>query len=259
MRITVPQIKAQKNTTKITALTCYDYSFAKLLDGKVDVILVGDSLGMVVYGMASTLPVTLSMMINHGAAVVKGTEKSLVVIDMPFGSYQKSPAEAFKNAAKIIAATGCQAVKLEGGSEMAATIAFLVERGIPVMGHIGLQPQSFNAYGGYKVQGKNGQDKFLQSAKDLETAGCFALVIEGVKQELSSQITKAINIPTIGIGAAPDCDGQVLVLYDILGIDEAVPKFVKKYAQLKANVEQAVNDYAADVKSGKFPGKEYLY
>jgi 3-methyl-2-oxobutanoate hydroxymethyltransferase len=261
MKITVPEIISRKNKQKISVLTAYTHPIAKILDGEVDMILVGDSLGMVLYGMDSTLTVTLDMMIEHGKAVTRAAKKSLVVVDMPFGSYQENPAQAFRNAARIISETNCQAVKLEGGVEMAETIRFLVDRGIPVVGHIGLEPQSFNVYGGYRIQGKdkNSEDSLIQDAKALEKAGCFAIVLEGIKKTAADKITKAIKIPTIGIGASVQCDGQVLVTDDMLGLFEQSPKFVKHYADIKKIILKAVKSYTTEVSSKKFPGEENCY
>lgn len=260
MRITVPQIIARKNTAKIVVIAAYDFLSAKAIDGVADIILIGDSLGMVIYGFDSTLPVTTEMMANHTAAVVRGSAKSLIVTDLPFASYQGSPGQAFHNAAKLIQA-GAQAVKLEGGAEMAETVKFLTTRGIPVMGHVGLQPQSFNAYGGFKVQGKSEEEsgRILNAAMELEAAGCFSMVIEGVKKELADKITSQLDIPTIGIGASDECDGQVLVLHDLLGITPSPAKFVKDYGKLSSKITDAVKQYAEEVKSGKFPKKDNLY
>ncbi len=261
MKITVPEITALKAKRKITVLTTYTYPVAKLLDGEVDILLVGDSLGMVLYGMDSTLTVSLDMMIQHGKAVARASRESLVVVDMPFGSYQENPAQAFRNAARIISESGASAVKIEGGTEMAETASFLVERGIPVMGHIGLEPQSFNAYGGFRVQGKDdaATAKLVADAKALEAAGCFAIVLEGVKRTAADKITKAVKIPVIGIGASPKCDGQVLVSDDMLGLTGSKIKFVKQYADLASTIKKAAKKYADEVKSGKFPSDEHLY
>ena len=261
MKKSVPEILALKGKEKISVVTAYDYATASIIDGEVDIFLVGDSLGMVVYGMDSTLPVTVEMMINHGKAVVRGAKQTLVVVDMPFGSYQESTAQAFRNSAKIMEETGCHAVKLEGGVEMAETIGFLVERGIPVMAHIGLQPQSYNVYGGFKVQGRelSASKKIIADAKAVAKAGAFSVVIEGVTEKLAADITNQITIPTIGIGASPKCDGQVLVINDLLGMTATPPKFVKKYADMAGEIKKAVKKYSADVKSGKFPGKDNCY
>lgn len=261
MRKTILDIKSSKSGDKIVVLTAYTAPMAKIMDQYCDVLLVGDSLGMVVYGMKSTLPVTVSMMINHGKAVVDSSAKALVIVDMPFGSYQESPKQAFRNAAKIMAKTGCQAVKLEGGQEIADTIEFLNKRGIPVMGHIGLKPQSVNQMGGYKIQGKDktSAKQIQDDAKALEAAGCFSIVIEGVQKKLADKITNSITIPTIGIGASEECDGQVLVSEDMLGLNADVPKFVKKYANLDRVINTAVESFAQDVRSKKFPNKENCY
>lgn len=260
-RISVTDIKSRKNGEKIVAVTAYDFQTAQLLDGEVDILLVGDSLGMVIYGFDSTLPVTLEIMSRHAAAVAKASSKSMVVVDMPFGSYQESAAQAFRNAARLIAETGAQAVKIEGGSEMVETVKFITERGIPVVGHIGLQPQSFNAYGGYKIQGKQEEsaNHILNAAKDLSAAGCFAIVIEGVARKLADKITAEIPIPTIGIGASENCDGQVLVINDLLGLTKNPAKFVKAYAALSEVISKAVKTYAAEVRFGKFPTDKNLY
>lgn len=261
MRKTIPTIKSQKNGDKIVMLTAYTAPFASILDKHCDMLLVGDSLGMVLYGMDSTLSVPVSMMINHGKAVVKASSEALIVVDMPFGSYQESKEKAFKNAAKIIAQTGCQAVKIEGGIEMAETIAYLVERAIPVMGHIGLKPQHVHQMGGYKVQGKDAETAKLISddAKAVEAAGCFAVVLEGVKKEVAETITTNISIPTIGIGASPECDGQVLVAEDMLGLNNNPPKFVTKYAELADDIEKSVAEFAKDVRDKKFPLDKNCY
>lgn len=253
---------AYKGREPLVVLTAYTVSNARLLDEYVDILLVGDSLGMVVYGMESTLGVTVPMMIGHGKAVVRGSKKAMVVIDLPFGSYQSSPAQAFETAALIIAQTGCGAVKLEGGAEMAQTVKFLVERGIPVMGHIGLKPQSVNAMGGYRTQGKNEEAaaSLLADAKAIEQAGAFSLVIEGVVEAVAKDITAKLSIPTIGIGASPACDGQVLVIDDMLGAGgEYIPSFVKRYADVAGITKQAVSEYAREVRERKFPSAEYCY
>jgi 3-methyl-2-oxobutanoate hydroxymethyltransferase len=247
---------AQIINEPIVVLTSYSYNTARIIDEFVDIILVGDSLGMVLYGLDSTLQVTLDMMINHGKAVVKGSSKALVVVDLPFGSYQQSPAQAFESAAKVLAETGAQAIKLEGGSEMASTIQFLTERGIPVMAHVALQPQYFNAYGGYKYQGRNAEEaeKVLNDAIAVEKAGAFAVVLESCEKSLAEKITKTLKIPTIGIGASELCDGQVLVLDDMIGLSPTPhPKFVKKFSNISEEIKVAVQKYASEVKSRKFP------
>ncbi len=260
-RKTVPEIKAQKNKEPLIVLTCYTAPMAKILDKYVDILLVGDSLGMVVYGMESTLPVTLDMMINHGRAVVRASANALVVVDMPFGSYQPSRKTAFESAARIMRETGCQAVKFEGGLEMRETVRHLVERGIPVMGHIGLLPQSVNSTGGYKFQGRTEEErkKLKMDALALQQAGAFSIVIEAVAEKAAREITKALKIPTIGIGASTKCDGQVLVVDDMLGLSPITPKFVKKFGDLVEGIEKAAASYARAVKSRQFPGKGNLY
>ncbi|MHA1538964.1 MAG: 3-methyl-2-oxobutanoate hydroxymethyltransferase [Alphaproteobacteria bacterium] len=257
-KTTILDIKSLKNSAKIVCLTAYTAPMAKILDQHVDILLVGDSLGMVVYGFDSTLPVTTKMMENHGAAVVRGSEKALTVVDLPFGSYQKSKEQAFKTAAKMMQRTGCDAVKLEGGSEMAETIAFLTSRGIPVMAHIGLQPQSVNALGGYKAVRE--EEKLLQDAKAVEEAGAFATVIEGTQESIAAKITAQTTLPTIGIGASLACDGQVLVTDDLLGLfADFTPKFVEKYATLNATISDAIKTFAADVRAEKFPTEKHCF
>lgn len=261
-RLNIHDIMAHKGKEPLVVLTAYTASNARLLDEYVDILLVGDSLGMVVYGMENTLAVTVPMMIAHGKAVVCSTKKALVVIDLPFGSFQASPAQACETSTSIIAATGCGAVKLEGGVEMAPTVKFLVERGIPVMGHIGLKPQSVNAMGGYRTQGKNEKDaqSLLEDAKAIELAGAFAIVIEGVVEAVAKDITAQLSIPTIGIGASPACDGQVLVIDDMLGAGgEYIPSFVKRYADVAGITKKAVSEYAKEVRARRFPSDEYCY
>lgn len=261
-RITVPQLVARKGGEPIVVLTCYTAPMAGFLDKHVDVLLVGDSLGMVIYGFDSTLPVTLDMMIAHGAAVVRGSARACVVVDMPFGSYQESPAQAYRNAARVLAETGAAAVKLEGGVEMAETIAFLVERGIPVMGHVGLLPQSVNTQGGYRIQGRDdrGASEVLRDARAVAEAGAFSMVIEGTAEPVAREATTAVLVPTIGIGASPACDGQVLVTEDMLGLFAAFkPSFVKRFAELGREVEAAAESYAREVKARRFPGPEHVF
>ena len=260
-RVTVPQIRAHKGQQPIVALTCYHAHTARLLDETVDLMLVGDSLGMVMHGLENTLGVTLEMMITHGKAVMRGSSRALVTVDMPFGSYEESPAIAFRNAARIIQETGCTAVKLEGGTRMAETVAYLTQRGIPVMGHIGLTPQGVNVAGGFRTVGRT-QDEWPAieaDAKALDDAGAFAIVLEGMAEPLAARITAAIGIPTIGIGASPACDGQILVMEDMLGLNPNPPKFVREYANLGPTIEAAVKAYAADVRSRAFPGVENVY
>ena len=260
-RITVPELRARKGGEPIVSLTSYHAHTAAVVDKFADFILVGDSLGMVMHGMESTIGVSLELMIMHGKAVVRGTKRALVVVDMPFGSYEESPEQAFRNAARIMMDTQCQAVKLEGGARMAETIRFLTERGIPVMGHVGLTPQATNAMGGFKTQGRT-EDTWqihIDDAKAVAEAGAFAVVVEGVVEPLAVKITDAIDVPTIGIGASNQCDGQILVLEDMLGLNPWTPKFVKVYGNLGGMIEKAVEDYAKDVKSRAFPGEDQVY
>ncbi|MFN7003179.1 MAG: 3-methyl-2-oxobutanoate hydroxymethyltransferase [Roseinatronobacter sp.] len=260
-RITAPQIRARKGGDPIVSLTSYHAHTAKIVDKYADFILVGDSLGMVMHGMDSTIGVPLDLMIMHGKAVVRGTERALVVVDMPFGTYEESPHMAFRNAAKIMKETACGAVKLEGGARMAQTIRFLSERGIPVMAHIGLTPQSVNTMGGFKVQGRDeaAWQVHIDDALAVAEAGAFALVVEGVVEDLANRITAAVEIPTIGIGASKNCDGQILVLEDMLGLNPRVPKFVKVYGDLGPAIERAVAEYASEVKTRNFPGEDQVY
>jgi 3-methyl-2-oxobutanoate hydroxymethyltransferase len=248
---------------RIVVLTCYDAVFARLLEqAGVDVLLVGDSLNQVVAGHETTLSTTLDQMIYHAAAVRRGSHRALVFVDLPFLTYQISIPEAIRNAGQVLQETGAHGVKLEGGSHMAETVAALVDRGIPVMGHLGLTPQSVHALGGYRVQGREekGADRMLQDAKALEAAGACAIVLELIPAPLAARISKSLTIPTIGIGAGPGCDGQVLVLHDMLGLNEQfAPKFLKHYAELGESVREAVRSYAADVRDGKYPGKEHSF
>jgi 3-methyl-2-oxobutanoate hydroxymethyltransferase len=251
-----------KGGAPIVGLTAYTAPIAQLLDPHVDFLLVGDSVGMVVYGFESTVPVTVDMMIAHGAAVVRGSSRALVVVDLPFGSYQESREQAFRTASRIMAETGCAAVKLEGGAEMAEAVRFLVQRGVPVMGHVGLMPQSVNAAGGFKVQGR-GQHQAERVAADaaaIADAGAFSLVIEGTVEPVARAITEAVSIPTIGIGASPACDGQILVTEDVLGLfTQFKPRFVKRYAELAPLIAAAAAEYAADVRARRFPGPEHCF
>ncbi|MBP2230572.1 3-methyl-2-oxobutanoate hydroxymethyltransferase [Azospirillum agricola] len=261
-RVSVPALRARKGGDPIVCLTAYTAPVARLLDPHVDLLLVGDSLGMVVYGLDSTLPVTLDMMIAHGAAVVRASERACVVVDLPFGSYQESPQAAFRASARVMAETGAQAVKLEGGLEMAETVAFLAARGIPVMGHVGLTPQSVNTLGGYKAVGRDAEaaERIAADARAIAEAGAFSLVIEGTMESLARRITQEVAIPTIGIGGSPACDGQVLVTDDMLGLFGAFqPKFVKRYAELGTAVGEAAAAYAAEVKARSFPGPEHCF
>lgn len=260
-RLMPADILALKGKAPVVVLTAYTTPVAKLADPACDVLLVGDSLGMVLHGLPSTLGVTLEMMILHGQAVMRGAARALVVIDMPFGSYEEGPAQAFRNAARIMAETGAGAVKLEGGQHMAETIAFLVARGIPVMAHVGLTPQSVNTLGGYKVQGRGaGGARLMADAQAVAQAGAFAVVLEKVPAELAGQVSRALAIPTIGIGAGVDCDGQVLVIDDMLGLfTDFRPKFVRRYAELGATAAEAVAAYAADVRARAFPAAEHSF
>ena len=261
-RLSVTRLRDRKGGDKIVCLTAYTAPIARLLDEAVDLLLVGDSLAMVVYGFESTLPVTLDMMIAHGAAVVRATRKAMIVVDLPFGSYQASPEQAFGAAARVLAETGCAAVKLEGGEEMAETVAFLARRGIPVMGHVGLTPQSVNSLGGYRSRGHGDAERgqIIADGRAIAEAGAFALVIEGVNEKLARELTAAVAVPTIGIGASPACDGQILVTDDMLGVfDEFTPRFVKRYRNLADDIRGAARDYADEVRAGRFPAPEHTY
>jgi 3-methyl-2-oxobutanoate hydroxymethyltransferase len=242
-------------------LTAYTTPGARLVDPHCDIALVGDSVGMVLHGFPSTLGVTMEMMILHGRSVVRGCQKAMVVIDMPFGSYEESPQQAYRNAARLMAETGAPAVKLEGGVHMAETIAFLTRRGVPVMAHIGLTPQSINTLGGYKVVGREGEaDKVMEDARAVESAGAFAVVLEKVPMGLAARITQSLEIPTIGIGAGVQCDGQVLVVDDMLGLfTDFRPKFVKRYAELGRLADEAIGTYAAEVRARAFPMDEHSF
>lgn len=254
-----PDIKARKGGVPLVVLTAYTTPMARLVDAHCDIALVGDSVGMVLHGMPSTLGVTLEMMILHGRAVVRGLGKAMAVIDMPFGSYEESPAQAYRNAARLMAETGAPAVKLEGGQHMAETIAFLTARGVPVMAHVGLTPQAVNTLGGYKVVGRDDEAvRVMTDAKACEAAGAFSIVLEKVPVGLAGRITAELTIPTIGIGAGVDCDGQVLVIDDMLGMfTDFRPKFVKRYADLGAAADRAIATYAEEVRARAFPGPEH--
>ncbi|KNX42043.1 3-methyl-2-oxobutanoate hydroxymethyltransferase [Roseovarius tolerans] len=254
-------IRAMKGGTPIVSLTAYTTPMAQMMDEHCDFVLVGDSVGMVLHGLPSTLGVTMEMMILHGQAVARGLSRAMMVVDMPFGSYEESPAQAFRNAAKLMAETGAAAVKLEGGRHMAETIGFLVARGVPVMAHIGLTPQSINTLGGYKVQGRGAASEALVAdARAVDQAGAFSVVLEKVPATLADEITAAISIPTIGIGASAGCDGQILVVDDMLGLFTAFkPKFVKRYGNLGADGEAAITAYAEEVRSRRFPAPEHVF
>jgi 3-methyl-2-oxobutanoate hydroxymethyltransferase len=260
-RLTAPDIRARKNGEPIVCLTSYHAHTAALVDRYCDLILVGDSLGMVMHGLETTVPVTLDMMILQGLAVMRGSKSALVVVDMPFGSYEQSKEQAFASCARVLKETGCGAVKLEGGRRTAETIAFLVERGVPVMGHVGLTPQSINTIGSFRAQGRDEADwaPIEADAKAVADAGAFAMVIEAVAEPLGRRITAQVPIPTIGIGASVACDGQILVLEDMLGLSPRVPKFVKRYGELGPQIEAAIAAYAKEVRSRAFPGPEQVY
>lgn len=260
-RMTVPQIQARKGKEPIVMLTAYTARMAQILDRHCDMLLVGDSLGQVIYGLPSTLSVTLDMMCAHGAAVVRGSYHSVVVIDMPFGSYEGSPEQAFASASRVMAETGAAAVKMEGGEAMAPTVAFLAERGIPVVGHIGLTPQAVNALGGYGARGKSNAEhaKIIADARAIADAGAFAMVVEGVLEPLAKAVTAEVSCPVIGIGASAECDGQVLVIDDMLGMFERTARFVKKYDNLAERIDAAAATYAREVRERVFPGVEQTY
>jgi 3-methyl-2-oxobutanoate hydroxymethyltransferase len=260
-RLTAVDIAARKGGEKIVSLTAYHAHTAGIVDRYCDFILVGDSLGMVMHGLETTVPVTLEMMILQGRAVMRGSRRALVVIDMPFGSYEEDAKQAFRNASRVLKETGAGAIKLEGGVHMAETVSFLVRRGIPVMGHVGLTPQSVNTMGGFRVQGRSddGQRLLEADARAIADAGAFALVMEGIVEPVARAITGSIATPTIGIGASAACDGQILVLEDMLGLSEWAPKFVKRFGSLRAHIEGAVAAYAEEVRAGSFPGPEQVY
>ena len=256
-----PDIRARKGGAPLVVLTAYTTPVARLVDPHCDIALVGDSVGMVLHGMPSTLGVTMEMMILHGRSVVKGLSRAMAVIDMPFGSYEESPQQAYRNAARLMAETGAPAVKLEGGAHMAETITFLTRRGVPVMAHIGLTPQAVNTLGGYKVVGREGEaEAVMADARAVEAAGAFSVVLEKVPMGLAARITQSLAIPTIGIGAGVHCDGQVLVVDDMLGLfTEFRPKFVKRYAELGKSADEAIAAYAAEVRGRQFPGEEHSF
>lgn len=264
-RLTIPKIRDHKKDgeTKepLVMLTAYTARQAQLLDAHCDILLVGDSLGQVIYGLDSTVPVTLEMMANHAAAVVRGSYHSVVVVDMPFGSYESSEEKAFESASYLLKQSGAAAVKLEGGEAMAETVEFLNKRGIPVMGHVGLTPQAVNVLGGYAARGRNDAEaeKIVSDAKALDAAGAFAIVIEGVVEPIAIKATKSVSCPTIGIGASAHCDGQVLVTEDMLGMFERVPRFVKKYEDIAAMIDKTVERYAEEVRARTFPTADQTY
>lgn len=261
-KITVPALKQRKGKDPIVCLTAYTTPMARLLDPHVDLLLVGDSLGMVQYGYPSTLAVDVDTMIRHGAAVTRGAKRACVIVDMPFGSYQESREQAFRNAARIMAETGCDGVKIEGGAVMAETVRFLAERGVPVMGHIGLMPQSVQTLGGYRAQGTDqiGVDQLKHDILAVADAGAFSVVIEATVESVARELTAICPIPTIGIGASPACDGQVLVIDDMLGLTgDGTPRFVKKFADLAGTIDRAAAQYAAEVKTRSFPSTEHCF
>jgi 3-methyl-2-oxobutanoate hydroxymethyltransferase len=260
-RLTAPDITAMKGKAPIVCLTAYTAPMAQMLDDVCDLLLVGDSVGMVLHGLDNTVGVTLEMMILHGQAVMRGSSRAMVVIDLPFGSYEGGPEIAYANAVRVMKETGAQAVKLESGPTTAQTIAFLSERGVPVMGHIGLRPQSVLVSGGFKAKGRSNaeHDEVVAEANAAAAAGAFAIVVEGVAEPLARNITQTLEIPTIGIGASPACDGQILVTDDMLGVFDWTPKFVRRYADLKTQIDQAVRAYAADVRARRFPGEAETY
>ncbi len=260
-RLTIPAIRRQKGKTPLVMLTAYTVRTAQLLDPHCDMLLVGDSLGQVIYGLPSTVPVTLEMMAAHGAAVVRGSYHAVVVIDMPFGSYEASPEKAFESAAWLLKQTGAAAVKLEGGTAMAPTVKFLTERGIPVVGHVGLTPQAVNVLGGYGARGRTPEEaaKIVADAQSIADAGAFSLVIEGVVEPIAIEITNTVACPTIGIGASALCDGQVLVTEDMLGMFDRTAKFVKRFADVADTISTAAQTYAEDVRGRVFPGPEQVY
>lgn len=259
--LTPADVRARKGAAPLVCLTAYTAPMARLVDPHADVILVGDSLGMVVHGLPSTLGVTLEMMILHGKAVRRGTSRALLVVDLPFGSYEQGPEHAFQSAARVMAETGCGAIKLEGGVSMAPTIAFLTARGVPVMAHVGLLPQAVNVTGGYKVQGRGADaDRVMEDARAVAEAGAFSVVVEKTAEPLARRITETLAIPTIGIGASAACDGQILVLDDMLGLfQDFRPSFVRRYAELGTAVSEAVAAYAADVRDRRFPAPEHTF
>ena len=260
-RLSPPDIRARKGGVPLVVLTAYTTPIARLVDPHCDIVLVGDSVGMVLHGLPSTLPVPMEMMVMHGQAVARGLSRAMLVIDMPFGSYEESREQAFRAAARLMQETGAAAVKLEGGEHMADTIAFLTARGIPVMGHVGLTPQAVNTLGGYRVQGRgNDSGRVRNDAVAVTEAGAFSVVLEKVPDALAREITRAIDIPTIGIGASADCDGQVLVIDDMLGLFTSFrPKFVKRYAELGIEADRAIAAYAAEVRARTFPAPEHVF
>jgi 3-methyl-2-oxobutanoate hydroxymethyltransferase len=260
-RMTVPKIRARKSGVPLVCLTCYTTPEARAIDAFCDLVLVGDTLGVVAHGRSTTVWVTVEDMILHGKAVARGLSHALLVVDLPFGSYEASPAQAFETAARIMSETGCAAVKLEGGADMAETVQFLSSRSIPVVGHVGLRPQNVNVMGGYRVVGRDERDwaPVEADAVAVANAGAFAIVLEGMAEPLAARITSRVPVPTIGIGASAACDGQILVLYDILGLTESPPKFVKRYADVGAVIRGAAQAYSEEVRERRFPTLEHTY
>lgn len=261
-RVSTPQIRARKGGEPIVCLTAYTTQMARWLDPHVDLLLVGDSLGMVLYGFDSTLPVTLDMMIAHGSAVMRGASRACVIVDLPFGSYQASPEQAFHSAARIMSETGASGVKLEGGEVMAETVRCLVQRGIPVCAHVGLMPQAVNVAGGFKATGRSDEEarQVTRDAEAMAEAGAFAVVLEGTLEPVAAAITRSLPIPTIGIGASPACDGQILVSEDVFGLfSDFTPRFVKRYADLGSRIAEAASAYSADVRARRFPAMEHCF
>jgi 3-methyl-2-oxobutanoate hydroxymethyltransferase len=260
-RLTVPDIRALKGHEKIVCLTAYTAPIAALLDPHVDLLLVGDSLGMVVHGLPTPTAVTLEMMILHGQAVVRASSHALVVVDLPFGTFEASPEQAYLTSVRVLKETGCQAVKIEAGEALADTVAFLVQRGVPVMGHVGLRPQAVHIDGGFKAKGRTDDERarVIAEAQAVDAAGCFSIVLEGVAESLAEEITRTVRATTVGIGASPSCDGQILVTDDMLGVFEWTPKFVRRYADLRSTISDAVAQYASDVRAATFPGDAEVY
>ncbi|MDZ4374173.1 MAG: 3-methyl-2-oxobutanoate hydroxymethyltransferase [Phenylobacterium sp.] len=260
-RLTAPDIAARKGQTPVVCLTAYSAPMAELLDEHCDLLLVGDSVGMVVHGLPNTVGVTMEMMILHGQAVMRGSRRAMVVVDMPFGSYEGSAETAYANAARIMKETGCSAVKVEAGPAVADNIGYLVKRGIPVMGHVGLRPQAIMVDGGFRAKGKSNHERvrILEDARAAAEAGAFAVVVEGVAEGLAREITETIDPPTIGIGASAGCDGQILVTDDMLGLFDWTPKFVRRYGDIRGQIAKAVESYADDVRNRRFPGPAEIY
>ncbi|HWA21879.1 MAG TPA: 3-methyl-2-oxobutanoate hydroxymethyltransferase [Caulobacterales bacterium] len=259
--VTAADIRARKGGAPIVCLTAYTAPMAELLDAECDLLLVGDSVGMVVHGLPNTVGVTLEMMILHGQAVMRGARRAMVVVDMPFGSYEGGPETAYANAVRVMKETGCAAVKVESGPAVAGAIEYLVARGIPVMAHVGLRPQAVNVDGGFRAKGRTEEERLLvlEEAKAAEAAGAFAIVVEGVAEGLAEEVTKAVSVPTIGIGASAACDGQILVTDDLLGLFDWTPKFVRRYADIRGQVQAAVHAYAEDVRARRFPAAAETY